>query len=192
MNWMSKNPLQKPGRESPGTANMKIWILAVCILTGFTGLIFLLTGISEAALRADLQRTRQELTLVNPSADVVRAAQAAESANRKMRSEIENWSLPARPPMYSVLRAIQENLPPQVMLYHLVAEMKPEPLPCTLYLSGTVEGELVDVDAKRTLNADPCLRNFCGEIRLISSRRYFGKSRAFALEGGDPAGGDPQ
>jgi hypothetical protein len=89
--------------------------------------------------------------------------------------------------MYSVLRSVQENVPAQMMLYHFSAGAEQvsekDPLTCTLRISGTANGELTAVDAKRQLNADAGLRSFCGEIKLISSQRHFGESWAFVLEG---------
>jgi hypothetical protein len=80
-----------------------------------------------------------------------------------------------------------------MMLYHFSADVEPvnekDPLTYSLRVSGTANGELTAVDAKRQLNANADLRKFCGEIKLISLKRYFGDAWAFSLEGHRSAGG---
>ena len=182
------NLLKKTERRYQGIVSMKVIVLSsVSLLAGITVLVFLLAGISRMRLNSNLDRTRRASERIEPQAAALRIAQAAIAANRKALSELENWSKSDRLPMYSVLRAVQKNVPSQMQFYHFFvgAEQTNEndSVTCTLRISGTAKGELTAIDAKRQLNADAELRSFCGEVKLGVLQRYQGELWAFALEG---------
>lgn len=186
------NPVRRNRQHRRGAVSMRLLTVVSWISLGAILLLCLLAGISEQAVHTDLQRTRQDLEQLRPPAAKLREVQLATAANRKMLSEFQTWSLPNRLPTYQMMRAVQENIPPQMVLYHFSAAINPaggNDMPGrSLYLSGSAEDELIAIEAKRQLNADLRLRNCCGEIKLISSQRYSGKSWAFALEGGRLSG----
>lgn len=163
------------------------------ILAGIAVLSCLLVAGLRMTLHANQQRTQAELEQLTPLSTELRAAQAAAAANRKMLSEFKNWSTASRLPMCSILRAVQEKIPAQMVLYHFSVGIEQteekEPPACALRLSGTARGKQTVVEAKRQLNDDARLRSFCGEIKLISSQRDFGEDWAFAFEGRRSAGG---
>lgn len=182
------NLLKKSERRFQGIVSMKVMVLGSAgVLVSITILIFLMAGLSKVTLNSNLTSARREWERLGPQAAVLRAAQAATAANRKTQSELESWSKGDRPLMYRVLRSVQEDVPAQMLLYHFSACVEQtgqqDPLLCKLRISGTAQGELTAVEAKRKLNADDELRRFCGEVKLVSSRRYSEESWAFALEG---------
>ncbi|MEI7850424.1 MAG: hypothetical protein WCH86_01170 [Kiritimatiellales bacterium] len=182
------NLLKKTERRYQGIVSMKVIVLSsISLLAAITVLVFLLAGISRMKLNSNLSRARRASERIEPQAVALRTAQAAIAANRKILSELENWSKIDRPPMYSVLRAMQKNVPPQMQLYHFLVSAEQtngnDSATCTLRISGTAKGELTVIEAKRQLNADVELRSFCGEVKLVSSQRYQGDVWAFALEG---------
>jgi hypothetical protein len=187
------NLLKKSEQRYQGIVSMKVMAVgSVSLLVGISLLAFLLAGISKMTLSSNLQRARQEWKMLEPKAAVLRAAQAASTANRKTLSELKSWSAVASLPMYEVLRSVQENIPDQMELWHFSAGItqpdEKEPLTYKFRISGTAIGELTAVEAKRKLNADAELRSFCGEVKLISSKRYFDEAWAFELEGHRSAG----
>jgi hypothetical protein len=182
------NLLKKTERRFQGIVSMKVIVLSsVSLLASVTALVFLLAGISRVTLNSNLERARRALQRIEPKADQLRNAQAATAANSETLSELENWSKSDRPLMYSMLRAVQKNIPSQMELYHFFISAdqanENDSAPCTFRISGTAKGELTVIDAKRQLNADVELRSFCGEVKLVSSQRYQGEVWAFALEG---------
>ena len=182
------NLLKKTERRYQGMVSMKVMVLgSVSVLVSVGIMVFLLAWISNLSLNIDLQRARTEWEGLSSQELAVRSARAATASNTKMLAALERPGTAGRPPMYSGLRAVQENVPSQMELYHFSAGVEQgreqDSLMCTLRISGTATGELTAVEARRQLNADARLRSFCGEIRLVSSKRYFGESWAFALEG---------
>jgi len=165
-------------------------------LAGVSFILLLLAGLSRRSLNGDLKRARRELDGLRMEEAAVRKAQATAASNRDLLSRLENGARGDRPQMYSVLRAVQENVPSRMELYHLSAGVEQgleNGSPAgTLRISGTATGELTAVEARRQLNANARLRSFCGEIRLGSLRRYSGDSWAFALEGNRSAEGARQ
>jgi len=159
----------------------------ICALAGVSFILLLLAGLSKLSLSGDLKRARREREGLRTEEEAVRKAQTAAACNRITLSGLEGCAKSDRPQMYSVLRAVQENVPSRMELYHFSAGGKQgleNGSPSgTLRISGTTTGELTAVEARRQLNADDRLRSFCGEIRLGSLRRYSGDSWAFALEG---------
>ena len=188
------NLLKKSEQRFQGIVSMKVMVFgSLSVLAGTMILVLLLAGISKVTLRSNLDRARHELECLEPHAAMLRTVQSAILANRKTMSGMEGWSTDTRLPMYRVLRSVQENIPSQMMLYHFSAEVEPvsekDPLTYSLRVSGTANGELTAIETKRQLNASADLRKFCGEIKLISSQRYFGDAWAFALEGHRLSGG---
>lgn len=185
------NLLKRSERRHQGIVSMKVMVFsAIGLLTGITVLISLLTGISKITIAAELKYARQEFQQLEPQVEKLRAVQTAEKANREMLAHLKSWTENAGPPMYAVLRSLQKNIPADMRLYHLFAgteqTAEKETSAYTLRISGTANGELTAVETKRQLNAAPELRQFCGEIRLVSSRRHFDESWAFVLEGRRP------
>jgi hypothetical protein len=188
------NLLKKSERRFQGIVSMKVMALgSVSVLASVTILVFLLAGISKVTLSTNLDRARREFERLDPQAAVVRNAQAAIDANRKTLSELESWSQGDHPSMFVVMRAVQSEIPPQMVLENLYAGLEQasdkEPAYYTLRLSGHAQGELTAVDAKRKLNSSAELRRFCGEAKLVSSQRQVGDNWMFLLEGQRLAGG---
>lgn len=186
--------LKKMERRYQGIVSMKVMALgSVSVLAGITILVFLLAGISKMTLNANLDRARNEFGRLDPSATVVRNEQAAVVANRKTLDEIKSWSQGDHLSMFSVLTAVQREIPAQMALENLYAGSESEtaagPVYFTLRLSGRAQGELTAVDAKRRLNSNAELRRFCGEAKLVSSQREAGENWMFMLEGRRLAGG---
>jgi hypothetical protein len=182
------NLLKKTERRYQGIVSMKVIVLSsISLLAGITVLVFLLAGISRMRLNSNLDRTRRASERIEPQAIALRTAQAAIAANRKTLSELENWSKSDRLPMYSVLRAVQRNIPPQMELQHFLVSADQtngnDSVTCRFRISGTAKGELTAIEAKRQLNADAELLSFCGEVKLGVLQRYQGELWAFALEG---------
>ncbi|MCC7300795.1 MAG: hypothetical protein IT583_06925 [Verrucomicrobia bacterium] len=190
------NLLKKIERRYQGIVSMKVIVLgSVCVLAGTTILVFSLTGISRMTLKANLDRARREWTILEPQAAVVRKEQAAIAANAKMRTDLETWAKGDHPSMFSILRSVQRQVPPQMALENLFAGQENDLVAGTsqyiLRFSGRAQGELTAVEAKRQINTDAGLRRFCGEIKLVSSQRAAGEIWIFAMEGHRPvAGGD--
>lgn len=188
------NLLKKTERRYQGIVSMKVMALgSVSVLAGITILVFLLAGISRMTLNANLDRARREFEHLDSLAKLVRNAQAAGDTNRKTLSDLENWSKGDHVSMYIILRAVQSEIPPQMVLENLYAGQEQEtdaaPVYYILRLSGRSQGELTAVDAKRQLNSSAELRRFCGETKLVSSQREAGENWIFALEGRRLAGG---
>ncbi len=182
------NLLKKTERRYQGIVGMNVMVMgSVSVFAGITILTFLLAGISKITMSANLERARHEWKLLEPKAAVLRAAQDAAFANHKKLSELKNWSEGACLPMYSVLRSVQESVPAEMELWHFSAGIEQpgenDPLTYEFRISGTADGEMTALEAKRKLNDDAELRSFCGEIKLISSKRYVGDAWAFELEG---------
>lgn len=185
--------LKKVERRYQGIVSMKVMALgSISVLAGITILVFLLAGISKMTLSANLDRARNEFGRLDPQAAVVRNGQAAMEANRKTLDELKSWSQSGTLSMFSILRAVQREIPAQMVLENLYAGLEPEtelgPVYYTLRLSGRAQGELTAVDAKRRLNSSAELRRFCGEAKLVSSQREAGENWIFMLEGRRLAG----
>ncbi len=188
------NLLKKVERRYQGIVSMKVMALgSVSVLAGITILVFSLAGISKMTLNANLDRARREFERLDPQAKVIRAGQAAIEANRKTLADLETWSQGDHPSMFSILRAVQREIPAPMALENLFAGLEQEtptdPSYYTLRINGRAQGELTAVDAKRQLNSSAELRRFCGEAKLISSQRETGENWKFALEGRRLAGG---
>lgn len=182
------NLLKKTERRYQGIVGMKVLVLgAVSVFAAITFLAFFLAAISKMTLNSNLDRARHEWARLEPPTSALRAAQAATAANSKTLSELESWSKGDHPSMYRVLRAVQENVPPQMELYHFSVGAEQtngnDSVACALRISGIAKGELTVVEAKRQFNTDAELRSFCGEVKLVSSQRYSGDAWAFAFEG---------
>jgi hypothetical protein len=182
------NLLKKTERRYQGIVSMKIMVLAsFSVLIGVTVLVLSLAGISKMTLKTNLDRARREWTRIDPLAAAIRADDEAEKANRKMLNALEDWSQGGNIPMYSLLRAVQREIPLRVELSQLFAGREPSLESGDVYyvlrLSGRAQGELTAVTAKRQLETDPDVRRFCGEIKLVSSQRDIADTWTFALEG---------
>jgi hypothetical protein len=182
------NLLKKTERRYQGIVSMKIMVLAsVSVLAGVTMLVLSLAGISKMTLRTNLDRARREWNRIEPLAAVVRADNAAASANRKMLEAVEEWSQSGNVPMNKLLRAVQRETPAKVELSELYAGREPAldsgEIFYVLRLTGRAQGELMAVNAKRELNNNSDVRRFCGEVKLVSSQREVADSWTFALEG---------
>jgi hypothetical protein len=187
------NLLKKTERRFQGIVSMKVMVLGSAgVLVGITVLVLSLAGISKVTLNANLERARREWERLEPQAAVVRKDQTATAANRKTLAELESWAQ-GDLSMFSVLRAVQSRIPPQMTLENLYSGLEQasdtEPVYSTLRLSGRAQGEMTAVDTKRQLNADAQVRGFCGEVKLGSSQRESGEVWIFSLEGRRPAGG---
>jgi hypothetical protein len=187
------NLLKKVERRYQGIVSMKVIALSsISLLAGITILVFLLAGISKMTLNANLDRARREWKRLDPQAAVIRSGQAAVDINRKTLSELDVWAKGDHPSMFSILRAVQSQIPAQMSLDRCYAGLEKydaDPAYYTLRLSGRAQGELTAVEAKRQLNTASGLRRFCGEVKLVSSQRESGEIWLFALEGRRLAGG---
>lgn len=188
------NLLRKAERRYQGIVSMKVMVLSsVSVLAGITILVFSLAGISKMTLNANLERARREWERLDPQAAVVRNCQTAITANRKTLTELESWAKGDHLSMFSILRAVQSEIPAQMALENFYAGLEQladkEPVYHTLRLSGRSQGELTAVEAKRKLTANAEVRGFCGEVKLVSSQRETGEIWVFALEGRRPAAG---
>lgn len=186
--------LTKAERRYQGMVSMKVLALgSLSVLVGISILVFLLAGISKITLSSNLEHARQEFGQLDPQAAMVRKNQAAIAANRKTLAELEGWSKVGSLSMSGILRAVQREVPAQMVVENLYAGMEQagdkEPVYYTLRLSGRARGELTAVEAKRQLNANAEIRGFCNEVKLGSSQRESGESWMFALEGRRLAGG---
>ena len=190
------NLLKKVERRYQGIVSMKVIALSsISLLAGITILVFLLAGISKMTLNANLDRARREWRRLDPQAAVIRSAQAAVDINRKTLAELDSWSKGDHPSMFSILRAVQSQIPAQMSLdrcYAGLEQYDAEPVYYTLRRNGRAQGELTAVEAKRQLNSAAGLRRFCGEVKLVSSQREAGEMWLFALEGRRLAGGAEQ
>jgi hypothetical protein len=187
------NLLKKVERRYQGIVSMKVIALSsISLLAGITILVFLLAGISKMTLNANLDRARREWKRLDPQAAVIRSGQAAVDINRKTLSEMDVWAKGDHPSMFSILRAVQSQIPAQMSLdrcYAGLEQYESDPAYYTLRLSGRAQGELTAVEAKRQLNSAAGLRRFCGEVKLVSSQREAGEIWIFSLEGRRLAGG---
>lgn len=181
------NLLKKTERRYQGIVSMKVILLGSgSLFAAITILAYLLAVISKMTLNSELDHARNEWARLEPSVVALRATQAAIESNNKTLSAIERWSKDIQPSMYSILRAVQKNVPAQMALYHFSASMEQDGedhADYVLRMSGTANGELTAVAAKRQLSDDAKLSGFYGEIKLVSSQRHFGEAWAFALEG---------
>jgi hypothetical protein len=187
----------RQGKKTEQQLSMKgLVTVCVSVLAGSGLLLLLAAGLSNLSLNADLEKARREWNDLHAQETAVLRARDAARVNETTFITLQNGEEGDWPRMYSVLRAVQENVPSLMRLYHFSADVaqdrEKDALTRTLRISGTAVGELTAVDAKRQLTADARLRSFCGEIRLISSRRYFEESWAFALEGSRLAEGARQ
>ena len=188
------NLLKKAEQRYQGIVSMKIMVLgSVGVLTGITVIVLFLAGISKITLNANLDRARREWNRLNPQVTALRQGQAATAANHKTLKELEGWAQGDRLSMYSLLRAVQNEIPAQMVLDNFYAGLEQAsdtaPVYCLLRLSGRAQGELTAVEAKRKLSADTEVRSFCGEVKLVSSQRESGENWMFALEGRRLVGG---
>lgn len=189
------NLLNKTERRYQGIVSMKVMVLgSVGVLVGVTVLVLSLAGISKMTLNANLDRAQREWDRLNPLATAVRNSGYAATENQKTLDKLEGWAKGGRAPMYTVLRAVQGDVPLQMQFSTLFAGIREDETSPTesyyiLRMNGRALGELVAVEAKRKLNADAEVRGFCGEVRLISSQREEGDSWTFALEGQRRTGG---
>ena len=188
------NLLSRTERRYQGIVSMKLMVLgSASVLIGVTVLVLSLAGISRMTHNVSMDRTQEKWDLVNPLAEKVRRYGFAAAENQKTIEKLEHWSKGGSVPMYTVLRAVQEQIPSQMQLHNFYAAIRDaeagEKPHYILRLSGRAVGELVAVEAKRNLNADSDVRAFCGGVRLISSQREAGDNWIFALEGRRETGG---
>lgn len=187
MSLFADSPGGAGSRDRAAVGVREILTLASAVFAGTAILLFLLAGILKITRHSKLEHVQSALEKLAPHAEQLRAVKEAVIINDKMIAAVDEWMEPGSPPMYRILRAVQENIPPQIVLYHVAAgieeAVEDSPPARTLYLSGTAEGELVTVETKRRLNADADLHNFCGEIKFALSQRHSSKSWAFAFEG---------
>ena len=173
---------------------MKVIVLSsISLLAGITVLVFLLAGVARMRLNSSLERARHASDRIEPKAVQLRSVQAAAAANRQTLAELQKWAQGERLSMFSILRAVQSRIPPRMTLENLYAGMEQasdtDPVYYVLRFSGRAQGELTAVDAKRQLNDNAEVRNFCGEVKLVSSQRESGEIWIFALDGRRLAGG---
>jgi len=185
------NLLKKSERRYQGIVSMKVMVMgAVAVFGGILLLFFVLAGIAKVTVLANLERTRREWARQEPIAAIIRLQTTAISANRRTATSLDQWSERTGAPFHKIMRELQSSVPTQVQLSRVYAGMtesgssgQPE---CALQLSGWAVGEggeLLAVEFKRNLNYSTQLKNFCDEIRLISSRRESDSSWTFSLEG---------
>ncbi len=185
------NLLKKNERRYQGIVSMKFMVLgAAAVFGGILLLFFVLAGIAKVTVMANLERTRREWTRQEPVAAIIRMQTTAISANRRTRTSLDQWSERTGAPFHRIMRELQRSVPGQIQLSRIYAGMtesgssgQPE---CVLQLSGWAVGEggeLLAVEFKRNLNYSKQLKSFCGEMRLISSRRESDASWTFSLEG---------
>ena len=185
------NFLKKNEQRYQGIVSMKVMVLgSAAVLIGILALFFVLAGIHKVTLMAHLERTRREWTRLEPiSAAIQQQADAAHS-NRKAYEAIQEWTRRTGAPLYKILRELQRSVPTQVQIFRLEAgvfpDMKNGNSECSLQLNGRAEGaggELLAVEFKRNLNGSTEVKNFCNEVRLVSSQREAGDVWVFAMEG---------
>lgn len=166
---------------------MKLFMGAASVLVFVTMALLISVFVSSWNVHRELQRARSEFDQLQPEAEKLRAVQRAETANRSMMEDFHQWSRQGGLPMYQTLRAVQESIPVQMVLYHFTAGIEAghdeDALVRSLYVSGSADDEQAAIEAKRKLNSDDRLRDFCGEIRLVTTHRYSGRSRAISFEG---------
>lgn len=185
------NLLKKSERRYQGIVSMKIMVLgSAAVFSGILLLFFVLAGIWKVTLLANLERTRREWTRQAPVAEVVRLQTEASAINRRTLNELNEWSDRTGAPMYKIMRELQRSVPTQIQLSRVYAAVEEEETgadpECILQLSGWAVGEggeLLAVEFKRNLNDSKELRDFCDEVRLVSSQRETGASWVFSLEG---------
>jgi hypothetical protein len=180
--------LKKVERRYQGIVSMKVMAVgSVSVLAGITILVFLLAGVSKMTLSANLDRARNEFGRLDPQAAMIRNGQSALEGNRKTLAELESWAKGEQPSMHVILRAVQREIPAQMVLENLYAGLEQvseaDSAFYTLRLSGRAQGELIAVDAKRRFNSCAELRRFCGEVKLVSSQRETGEKWILAFEG---------
>lgn len=191
------NLLKKTEQRYQGIVSMKLLIAgSVAVFAGILLIFLLLSGIAKMTLNANIERARSEWTQREPVAGVIRGQSEAAAQNRRTLSMLEEWSGRVNAPMYKILHDLQQCVPAQIQLSRLYAGVVPDPEKGTpefrMQLNGWAVGQggdLLAVDFKRDLNDNPVIRNFCSEIRLVSSQRETGDVWLFALEGSKKAEG---
>jgi hypothetical protein len=181
------NLLMKTERRYQGMVSMKVIVLgSVSVFAGIAALVFSLAGISQVTHNANLDRARREWERLEPQSAAVRNAGFAATANQETLEKLNAWAGVGGVPMHRVLQAVQRETPDLIQFSNLSAGMRTEIDGQTFYalqINGRAMGELVAVDAKRKLNATPEVRDFCGEVRLVSSQRELGEKWVFLFEG---------
>lgn len=182
------NLLKKTERRYQGIVSMKVMVFcSVSVLAGVTILVFSLAGISKVTLSTNLDRARREWERLEPQAAAVRRVQAAAAANRKSLDVLDARIRGEQVLIHAVLLELQRNIPDRMELENLFAGLEQAgdkvPVYNVLRFSGRAQGELTAVDARRTLSANEVMNSFCGEVRLVSSRREAGDTWAFSIEG---------
>lgn len=189
------NLLKKSERRYQGIVSMKVMVLgSVSVFVGITILGLALAGISRMTLRTNLERARREWSRIQPRAAELRAGHVATAANRAMLKKLESWAQGEHPSLHEILYAVQSRVPRKMELDSLRAGFEQlsdeEPVYSILRMSGRAQGELTAVNAKRHFNEEAALRNFCGEVKLVSSKREAGDVWSFAFEGRREMEGD--
>jgi len=182
------NLMKKTERRYQGIVSMKVMIFcSVSVLAGVMMLVFSLAGISKVRLSTNLERARQEWGRLEPQETGVRRVQAAAAANRKSIDMLDARMRGEQVFIHTVLQELQRNVPDSMELENLFVGLDQAgakaPVYNVLRFSGRVQGELTAVDVRRTLSANELIHRFCGEVRLVSSRREAGDIWAFAIEG---------
>jgi len=188
------NLLKKAEQRYQGIVSMKVLVAgSVAVFVGILLICLLFSSIARVALNANIERARREWSRQEPIATAVRKQSEALAQNRQTISVLEGWSKRTGAPMYKIMHELQRSVPAQMQLSRLYAGVmpnersgKPE---YQLQLSGWAVGKggnLLAVKFKRNLNANEVIRNFCNDIRLVSSQREMGEVWIFALEGRKP------
>lgn len=185
------NLLKKNEQRYQGIVSMKVLVVgASAVFIGILVIFFLLAVIAKGSLNASLEHARREWARQEPVEAAIRRQSEAAACNGRTLSMLEGWAERTGAPMYQIMHELQCSVPAQMQFSRLYAGVmpnensgKPE---YQLQLSGWAVGKggnLLAVEFKRSLNANEVIRNFCGEIRLVSSQREMGEVWLFALEG---------
>lgn len=189
------NLLKKSEQRFQGVVSLKVMAFgAAGILAAVTLLTVSLSAAARMRLNAQAERVRMEWKEVDAPSVRARANQTALDANRKVLAIAEGRAESGVIPMYRVLLAVQENIPERMAIGVLRAgeeQGADKKIEKVLSFSGRARGELTAVEARRNLNRNATLQQFCGELRLISSQRAEGDNWIFALEGRRAAEGSP-
>jgi hypothetical protein len=180
--------LKKTERRYQGIVSTKVMVLSsISVLLGTTVIVLSLAMISKATQASSFKRTQSEWNRLSPRAAATRKNEAAAQNNQKTLARIDGWSKGGSAPMYTILREVQREIPDTIQLQNLKAGIleggAEDPSYYLLRFTGRAYGELEAVKTKRKLTENEVLRNFCGNIRLVSSGRESGDIWTFALEG---------
>ncbi|GEM_PF-1304067 len=188
------NLLKKSEQRYQGIVSMKVLIAgSIAVFVGILLIFFLLSSVARVTLNANIERARRQWSRQESIVTAIRKQSEAAASNHRTLTVLEGWSKRTGAPMYKIMHELQRSVPAQMQLSRLYAGIMPNEgsgrSEYQLQLNGWAVGKggnLLAVEFKRSLNANDVIRNFCNEIRLVSSQREMGEVWIFALEGRKP------